>query len=78
MMRGVVTDGTGRRLADLSGGPVIAKTGTAEYGPTGNIKTHAWMIAAQDDLGVAVFVNDGESGSGTAGPLLKAFLDGAQ
>jgi cell division protein FtsI/penicillin-binding protein 2 len=36
------------------------------------------MIAAQDDVAVAVFVNDGKSGSGTAGPLLKSFLDGAQ
>jgi cell division protein FtsI/penicillin-binding protein 2 len=78
MMRGVVADGTGHILRDLSGGPVIAKTGTAEYGPTDNIKTHAWMIAAQNDLAVAVFVNDGKSGSATAGPLLKSFLDGAQ
>jgi cell division protein FtsI/penicillin-binding protein 2 len=78
MMRGVVADGTGHILRDLSGGPVIAKTGTAEYGPTDKIKTHAWMIAAQNDLAVAVFVNDGKSGSGTAGPLLRSFLDGAQ
>jgi hypothetical protein len=35
------------------------------------------MIAAQDDLAVAVFVNDGQSGSRTAGPLLRTFLDGA-
>jgi cell division protein FtsI/penicillin-binding protein 2 len=78
MMRGVVSEGTGHILGDLSGGPVIAKTGTAEYGPTNNIETHAWMIAAQDDLAVAVFVNDGKSGSGTAGPLLKSFLASAQ
>ena len=78
MMRGVVTEGTGGILDDLTGGAVIAKTGTAEYGPVGKIKTHAWMIAAQDDLAVAVFVNDGTSGSHTAGPLLKSFLDGAQ
>jgi hypothetical protein len=35
------------------------------------------MIAAQGDLAVAVFVNDGESGSRTAGPLLRRFLAGA-
>ena len=48
---------------------MIAKTGTAEYGSSAPYKTHAWMIAAQDDLAVAVFVNDGPSGSRTAGPL---------
>ena len=77
MMRGVVTQGSGRVLGDLGGGPVIAKTGTAEYGRSTPYKTHAWMIAAQDDLAVAVFVNDGQSGSRTAGPLLRSFLDGA-
>ena len=74
MMRAVVTEGSGRALGDLEPPAVIAKTGTAEYGPTSALKTHAWMIAAQGDLAVAVFVNDGESGSRTAGPLLKAFL----
>ena len=77
MMRGVVTEGSGRVLGGLGGGPVIAKTGTAEYGSSAPYKTHAWMIAAQDDLAVAVFVNDGQSGSRTAGPLLRTFLEGA-
>ena len=77
MMRGVVTQGSGRVLGGLGGGPVIAKTGTAEYGSSAPYKTHAWMIAAQDDLAVAVFVNDGKSGSRTAGPLLRTFLEGA-
>jgi hypothetical protein len=36
------------------------------------------MIAAQGDLAVAVFVNTGQSGSKTAGPLLKEFLEGAR
>ena len=35
------------------------------------------MIAGKGDLAVAVFVQDGESGSRTAGPLLRTFLDGA-
>jgi len=74
MMRAVVTEGSGRVLSGVEPPSVIAKTGTAEYGPVSNLKTHAWMIAAQGDLAVAVFVNDGDSGSGTAGPLLKAFL----
>ena len=74
MMRAVVTDGSGRVLGNLAGPAVLAKTGTAEYGASKPLKTHAWMIAAQGDLAVAVFVNDGKSGSGTAGPLLRTFL----
>lgn len=78
MLRRVVTDGSGRGLADVPGGPVIAKTGTAEYADGGTIRTHAWMIAAQGDLAVAVFVQTGQSGSQTAGPLLEEFLRGAR
>jgi len=76
LMRAVVTDGSGRFLADLPG-DVGAKTGTAEYGTAGkggSLPTHTWMIATRGDLAVAVFVETGESGSQTAGPLLKAFL----
>jgi cell division protein FtsI/penicillin-binding protein 2 len=73
-----VTDGSGRGLADLPGPPAIAKTGTAEFGSGKNLQTHAWMIAAQGDLAVAVFVEVGSSGSGTAGPILEAFLRAAQ
>lgn len=76
LMRAVVTDGSGRLLADLPGAPVLAKTGTAEYGQRAPLRTHAWMIAIHGDLAVAVFVEDGESGSGTAGPILKQFLLG--
>jgi cell division protein FtsI/penicillin-binding protein 2 len=75
MMRAVVTSGSGRVLSGVDG-TVIAKTGTAEYGPTAPFKTHAWMIAGRGDLAVAVFVQDGESGSRTAGPLLRTFLNG--
>ena len=32
---------------------------------------HAWMIAWNDTYAVAAFVQDGDSGSGTAGPLIK-------
>ena len=78
MMRGVVTDGSGRVLGSVAGPPVIAKTGTAEYGSSKPLKTHVWMIAAQGDLAVAVFVNDGKSGSSTAGPLLRTFLTKAR
>lgn len=82
LMRGVVTDGSGRLLLGLPGAPVLAKTGTAEYGtpttPGASPRTHAWMIAIHGDLAVAAFVADGSSGSGTAGPILKQFLLGTR
>lgn len=74
LMRGVVDGGTASFLADVPGEPVLAKTGTAEYGTEDPPRTHAWMIGVQGDLAVSVFVEDGESGSGTAGPLLEGFL----
>jgi cell division protein FtsI/penicillin-binding protein 2 len=73
-MRAVVTDGGGSFLQDVPGEPVGAKTGTAQYGDGST--NHAWMIAVQGDLAVAVFVETGDYGSTTAGPLLEAFLDG--
>lgn len=76
LMRAVVTEGSGRFLLDVPG-EVGAKTGTAEYGEpdaSGALPTHTWMIATRGDLAVAVFVETGESGSQTAGPLLEAFL----
>ncbi|WP_083459980.1 penicillin-binding transpeptidase domain-containing protein [Jiangella muralis] len=76
LMRAVVEDGSGAFLGDVPGDPVGAKTGTAEYDADGEIRLHAWMIATQGDLAVAAFVEDGESGSRTAGPLLEAFLGG--
>ena len=76
LMRAVVTEGSGSFLADLPG-EVGAKTGTAQYGSpdaSGSLPTHTWMIATQGDLAVAVFVETGESGSRTAGPILEQFL----
>ena len=78
MLRAVVTSGSGVGLLDVPGPPVIAKTGTAEFERDGRTLTHAWMIAAQGDLAVAVFVDVGSSGSGTAGPILEAFLRAAR
>jgi cell division protein FtsI/penicillin-binding protein 2 len=78
LMRAVVTDGSGALLADVPGPPVIAKTGTAEFGDKEPLQTHAWMVAGQGDLAVAVFVDVGDSGSGTAGPLLERFLRAAR
>ncbi|WP_228387645.1 MULTISPECIES: penicillin-binding transpeptidase domain-containing protein [unclassified Nocardioides] len=78
MLRAVVTEGSGRLLADLPGPPVIAKTGTAEYGEAGEVRTHAWMVAAQGDVAAAVLVERGASGSGTAGPILRRILSAAR
>lgn len=78
LLRAVVTSGSGVGLLDVPGPPVIAKTGTAEFEKGGKVLTHAWMIAAQGDLAVAVFVDVGSSGSGTAGPILEAFLRAAR
>lgn len=79
LLRGVVTDGSAALLADLPGPDVIAKTGTAEFAAKNrSTATHAWMIAAQGDLAVAVFVDLGSSGSGTAGPIIEDFLRAAQ
>jgi hypothetical protein len=77
MLRGVVTSGTGVGLADVPGPPVIAKTGTAEFDRNGKRLTHAWMIGGQGDLAVCAFVDVGQTGAGTAGPLLEQFLRGA-
>jgi cell division protein FtsI/penicillin-binding protein 2 len=72
MMAAVVSEGSGAILADV--GVTAAKTGTAEFGTATPPQTHAWMVAARGDLAVAVYVEVGESGSRTAGPLLKGFL----
>ncbi len=74
MMRAVVTEGTATFLGDVPGAPVGAKTGTAEFGADDPPATHAWVIATQGDLAVAVFVEQGQSGSLTAGPILEQFL----
>ncbi len=77
LMRGVVTSGSGSFLAGLPGPPVLAKTGTAEFGDHRPPQTHTWMIAVHGDLAVAVFVDVGQSGSQTAGPILEQVLRGA-
>ncbi|WP_449386045.1 penicillin-binding transpeptidase domain-containing protein [Cellulomonas soli] len=74
LMRAVVTDGGATFLQDVPGEPVGAKTGTAQTGSGEEMHNHAWMIAVQGDLAVAVFVETGEFGSTTAGPLMEAFL----
>jgi cell division protein FtsI/penicillin-binding protein 2 len=76
MMRAVVTDGGVQLLGSVLGEPVLAKTGTAEFGSDVPPRTHAWVVALQGDLAVALFIEEGELGSTSGGPVMKAFLDG--
>ena len=74
MMREVVTDGTGEALAGVPGGPVHAKTGTAEYGAESPPRSHAWITGYQGDVAFAVVVEDGGGGGAVAGPVAANFL----
>ena len=72
MMAAVVDVGTGTGLKGLADG---AKTGTAEFtNQDGQTLAHAWMIAYNSRYAIAAFVNVGDFGATTAGPLVKAFL----
>lgn len=74
LMREVVTSGTATNLQGLPGGPVSAKTGTAEFGDANPPETHVWLVGYQDGIAFAAFVEKGDSGSGTAGPIVQRFL----
>lgn len=75
MMGEVIDHGTLKDLNTLSGSKIIGKSGTAEYDSERN--AHAWAIVAQGDIAVAAFVEDGEGGAQSAGPLVKAMLEAA-
>lgn len=77
LMRAVVVDGHLQPLGRLSPDTAIGKTGTAEYGLETPPRTHSWVIAAHEDLAVAVFVEDGDYGSVTGTPLMLTMLEGA-
>lgn len=70
VMKAVVQKDPNSGLAKIMTG---AKTGTAEFGQSaGTTDTaHAWMIAWNDKYAVAAFVEKGDSGSGTAQPLIE-------
>ncbi|MGH1488775.1 MAG: penicillin-binding transpeptidase domain-containing protein [Acidimicrobiales bacterium] len=75
MMRAVVTNGTGRAVGGVAGGPVSGKTGTAEFGNETPPKSHAWFVGFQGDVAFAVFVEGGEFGGATAAPIAADFLN---
>ncbi|MCL2091080.1 MAG: penicillin-binding transpeptidase domain-containing protein [Micrococcales bacterium] len=73
LMHAVVTGGTAASaLASVMSDDLLAKTGTAEVDTS--TANRVWMVAAQGDLAVAVFVEAGASGTETAGPIMAAFL----
>lgn len=74
LMRAVVTEGGATSLATLPGEPVLAKTGTAEFGTDDPPQAHSWMIAAQGDLAVSVFVEGGGYGGVVCAPIVRDFL----
>jgi cell division protein FtsI/penicillin-binding protein 2 len=76
LMREVVTDGSGRAVADVPGEPVHGKTGTAEFGSGDELGTHAWFIGWQGDLAFAVLVADTPDAFGgrVAAPIAADFL----
>jgi cell division protein FtsI/penicillin-binding protein 2 len=63
MMREVVTAGTATGLGGVPGGPVMAKTGTAEY-DNNPAHTHIWTIGWQGDVAFVVFVENAPVSSG--------------
>ena len=80
-LRTLMTDttdfGTLESMEEVPGEHVYAKTGTAEAGDGDDTYAHTWVIAVQGDLAVAIFLEEGEFGGSTNGPLLHEFLSGA-
>jgi cell division protein FtsI/penicillin-binding protein 2 len=74
MMRAVVSSGHLDVLQELEPDTAIGKTGTAEFGDEDPPRTHSWVVAEHEDLAVAVFVEDGDLGSITGGPIARDFL----
>ena len=76
LLEGTVDVGTLDGMESIPGEHVYAKTGTAEVGSGDDMYAHTWVIAFQGDLAVAIFVEDGDFGSTTNGPILHDFLSG--
>ncbi len=86
-MRRVVDGGTGRRGGEGVDAFVIGKTGTAEVGKGATRRKHTWFIAYAEPndkttktraltrrVGLAMVVENGESGGGTTAPLAGRVL----
>ncbi|MFC8370681.1 penicillin-binding transpeptidase domain-containing protein [Streptomyces sp. NPDC057239] len=71
LMRATVTEGTARVLADLPG-DIGAKTGTAEVSDEQD--NNGWMVAHRGNVAVACVVEEGVTGGGSAGPVIRSLL----
>jgi penicillin-binding protein A len=76
MMVAVTDEGYGS-VAQIPGVRVATKTGTAETGIPG--ETHGWFVAfapaGDSGIAIAVIVEKGGTGGGSAGPIVKAMLE---
>jgi len=72
----LVTSGTATVLSSQPGAPVYGKTGTAEVGGPGLVRTDAWFIGYQGDIAFAALVADTHNGFGGtfAAPIAARFL----
>ena len=77
LMLATVSSGSAKVLA-IPGEEIGAKTGTAEYGSGAKAGLHAWMVGFLDRIAFAVIVENGVSGSQTAGPIARQFLLGVR
>ncbi|MCU6761297.1 penicillin-binding transpeptidase domain-containing protein [Brotonthovivens ammoniilytica] len=78
LMEEVVNSGTASKLSGQSYS-AAGKTGSAEFG-TVKGHSHAWFVGygskdSYNDIAIAVIVEDGGSGSGTAVPIAKKVFD---
>ncbi|GAA3500441.1 penicillin-binding transpeptidase domain-containing protein [Streptomyces prasinosporus] len=71
LMRATVTGGTAGVLADLPG-EIGAKTGTAEV--SDDQENNGWMVAHRGGVAVACVVEEGVTGGGSAGPVIRDLL----
>ncbi|MFH9732907.1 penicillin-binding transpeptidase domain-containing protein [Streptomyces sp. NPDC017260] len=71
LMRDTVTDGTAHVLAGLPG-EIGAKTGTAEV--SDDQDNNGWLVAHRGNVAIAVVVEEGVTGGGSAGPVVHSLL----
>ncbi|MFE9771312.1 penicillin-binding transpeptidase domain-containing protein [Streptomyces sp. NPDC005931] len=71
LMRATVTGGTARLLSGLPG-DVGAKTGTAEV--SDDQDNNGWLVAHRGGVAVACVVEEGVTGGGSAGPVVRDLL----
>ncbi|GAB2864636.1 penicillin-binding transpeptidase domain-containing protein [Streptomyces deserti] len=71
LLRATVTEGTASVLADLPG-DIGAKTGTAEVSEEQD--NNGWFVAHRGNVAVACVVEEGVTGGGSAGPVVRDLL----